>query len=150
MAGQFCILVEYPLSNVDLRNKMIKKILTTLTVCLSYSVAGQMLLNESSLPEYEGKIDHKRLILSNDKNIRNQGKEIYNLVCLNCHGDTKKAGSVPNALRFNSGKFLHGKDPYTMYQTLTRGWRMMAPQMQLTPREKYAVIHYIRGHYLKD
>ncbi|MEM9317237.1 MAG: DUF6797 domain-containing protein, partial [Pseudomonadota bacterium] len=36
-----------------------------------------------------------------------------------------------------------------MYQTLTRGWRLMVPQPQLTPREKYAVIHYIRDHFLK-
>jgi hypothetical protein len=36
-----------------------------------------------------------------------------------------------------------------MYQTLTRGWRLMVPQVQLTPREKYAVIHYIRDHFLK-
>ena len=27
---------------------------------------------------------------------------------------------------------------------------MMVPQVQLTPREKYAVIHYIRDHFLEE
>ena len=110
---------------------------------------GKMLLDESSIPEYEGKIDHERLILNDNKDVQFLGRQVYDAVCFNCHGNHKQVGSVPNAMRFATGAFQHGKDPYTMYQTLTRGWRFMAPQMQLTPREKYAVIHFIREKYLK-
>jgi hypothetical protein len=107
-----------------------------------------MLLPESALPEYESKIDHAGLIERRSKEVMKLGQEVYQQVCHNCHGDINLPGSVPNSLRFGSGEFQHGSDPYTMYQTITRGWRLMIPQPQLTPREKYAVIHYIREHFL--
>ena len=116
---------------------------------------GTMILTEDVLPEYESTIDHAKLI--DPKKLRDsikQGEKVYHQVCFNCHGDRTIPGSLPNSLRFAEGKFQHGKDPYTMYQTLTRGWRLMPPQVQLTPREKYAVIHYIReeivGKYNED
>ena len=37
-----------------------------------------------------------------------------------------------------------------MYQTLTRGFGMMVPQMWMVPQQKYDVIHYIREAYLKN
>ncbi len=49
-----------------------------------------------------------------------------------------------------TGKFKNGGDPYTMYQTLTRGFGMMVPQTWMVPEQKYDVIHYIRRAYLKD
>lgn len=110
---------------------------------------GTMLLPESALPEYEAEIDHARLIRQNSKKVIRQGQEVYQMVCHNCHGDINLPGSIPNSLRFAEGQFQHGSDPYTMYQTLTRGWRLMVPQVQLTPREKYAVIHYVRSHFLQ-
>ncbi|MDF2375199.1 MAG: c-type cytochrome [Verrucomicrobiales bacterium] len=111
---------------------------------------GSMLLPESALPEYETDIDHARLIREHPKAVIKLGQETYQQVCHNCHGDVNLPGSIPNSLRFAEGKFHHGNDPYTMYQTLTRGWRLMVPQVQLTPREKYAVIHYIRDHFLQE
>ncbi|MEM8954899.1 MAG: DUF6797 domain-containing protein, partial [Verrucomicrobiota bacterium] len=110
---------------------------------------GAMLLPESALPEYEAKIDHARLIRDRSKPVIAAGRAIYQQSCHSCHGDIDLPGSVPNSLRFGEGEFQHGKDPYTIYQTLTRGWRLMVPQLQLTPREKYAVIHYIRDHFLE-
>ena len=110
---------------------------------------GQMLLPEEALPEYEAKIDHARLIQDSSKEVLKLGKSVYRQNCVSCHGSPSVPGSVPNALKFWAGQFQHGKDPYTMYLTLTRGWRMMAPQAMLKPREKYAVIHYIRAAYLK-
>lgn len=110
---------------------------------------GTMLLPESDLPKYEADIDHARLIKDRGKGVMKLGQATYQQVCHNCHGDLNFAGTIPLSMRFAEGEFQHGKDPYTMYQTLTRGWRLMAPQMQLTPREKYAVIHYVRDFYLK-
>ncbi len=111
---------------------------------------GTMLLPESALPEYETNIDHARLIENRDKGVLKLGQETYQQICHNCHGDINLPGSIPNSLRFAEGEFQHGNDPYTIYQTLTRGWRLMVPQVQLTPREKYAVIHYIRDHFLEE
>ncbi len=36
-----------------------------------------------------------------------------------------------------------------MYKTITHGYKMMLPQRQLVPQQKYDVIHYIREAYLK-
>ncbi len=108
-----------------------------------------MLLPENGLPEYEQDIDHAKLIKRINKKTIQQGRKIYDNVCMNCHGNLKEVGSIPTSLRFGQGQFQHGSDPHTMYQTITRGWRAMPPQPQLTPREKYAVIHYIRDQYLK-
>src|SRR5262249_34878471 len=44
----------------------------------------------------------------------------------------------------------NGSDPYAMYQTLTRGFGVMAPQSWMVPQQKYDVIHYIREAYLKQ
>ena len=111
---------------------------------------GTLLLPESALPDYEKEIDHARLIENQSRGVLNLGQEIYQQVCHACHGDLNFAGSIPLAMRFGEGQFQHGPDPYSMYQTVTRGWRLMAPQAQLTPREKYAVIHYIRDHFVRE
>jgi len=111
---------------------------------------GTLLLPESALPDYEANIDHAKLITESSNAVFRKGQEIYQMVCHNCHGDINMPGSIPNSLRFSDGVFQHGNDPYAMYQTITRGWRLMAPQAQLVPSEKYAVIHYIREHFLKE
>ncbi|MCC9601811.1 c-type cytochrome [Stieleria sp. JC731] len=101
------------------------------------------------LPAYESDLDHAGLIRSfNDRSFEN-GKRIYESLCINCHGTKELVGSLPNALRFASGKFKNGSDPLAMYKTLTHGFKMMLPQHQLVPKQKYDVIHYIREAYIK-
>ena len=111
---------------------------------------GALLLPESALPDHEQKLDHARLIRGWDKASLARGEKIYQFACQSCHGDVNLAGSMPNARRFAEGKFDHGADPHALYETLTRGWRMMPPQVQLVPREKYDVIHYIRETFLRS
>jgi putative heme-binding domain-containing protein len=101
------------------------------------------------LPEYENEIDHAGMIHSLNDDSFKRGEAIYNRLCINCHGTHDKEGSLPTSLRFASGKFKNGNDPYTMYQTLTRGFGMMVPQSWMVPQQKYDVIHYIREAYLK-
>ena len=120
-----------------------------LVASLVTPLSAQLLLPENALPEYEQDIDHARLIKQTDKKTIALGQKVYDNLCMNCHGTLDKAGSIPNSLRFAQGSFQHGSDPHTMYQTITRGWRGMPPQPQLTPREKYAAIHYIRAHYIQ-
>lgn len=102
------------------------------------------------LPEYERNLDHRQLVSDNRPAVISQGQEIYRLICSSCHGDLQNEGSMPTSLRFATGKFKRGNDPYSMYLTLTHGYGLMLPQRQLVPRQKYAVIHYIRQHFLKD
>ncbi len=101
------------------------------------------------LPAYEAEIDHAGIIRDLGKDNFERGEAIYNRLCINCHGTHDKVGSLPTSLRFASGKFKNGNDPFTMYQTLTRGFGMMIPQSWMVPQQKYDVIHYIREAYLK-
>ncbi len=102
------------------------------------------------LPEYEADIDHSGMIGSLDEKSFNRGAVIYARICANCHGTSDQPGSLPTSLRFDSGKFKNGTDPFTMYQTLTRGFGMMVPQSWMVPEQKYDVIHFIREAWLKS
>ncbi len=102
------------------------------------------------LPEYEKNIDHAGMIKSLNRDSFKRGEAIYNRLCINCHGTHDRPGSLPTSLRFASGKFKSGSDPYTMYQTLTKGFGMMVQQAWMVPQQKYDVIHYIREAYLKS
>ncbi|MFO0976352.1 MAG: DUF6797 domain-containing protein, partial [Planctomycetaceae bacterium] len=101
------------------------------------------------VPEYEQQIDHEGFIRDWNQESFERGEAIYRRVCMNCHGTKDQAGSLPTSLKFASGKFRSGSDPFTMYQTLTRGFGLMAAQTWMVPSQKYDVIHYIRETYLK-
>ncbi|MDG1277706.1 MAG: c-type cytochrome [Algoriphagus sp.] len=110
-------------------------------------------LQESDLPDYEKDIDHEGLLTAWDdrqgESIRT-GEHIYNNICFNCHGNPDQEGSMPNAFKFWKDEFKVGKDPYSIYQTLTRGYGSMPPQVNLTPVEKYDIINYLREEFLKE
>ena len=101
------------------------------------------------LPEYESRVDHRGLIESMDRKMLSQGAEIFRLRCASCHGALEGEGSMPTSLRFPTGQFKRGNDPYTLYQTLTHGFGMMNSQRWMVPQQKYAVIHYLRETFLK-
>ena len=73
-----------------------------------------------------------------------RGKIIYNSLCITCHGDTEKEGSLPTALKFHEGALKNGSDPLSMYQTLTSGYGQMMQQAWMSGQQKLDVIHYIR------
>ena len=110
------------------------------------------ILNESDLPDFEKDIDHKGLLTAlgdrHDESIRT-GEHIYNNICFNCHGNPEQVGSIPTAFKFWEATFKVGKDPYSIYQTLTRGYGSMPPQVNLTPVEKYDIINYLRETFLQ-
>ena len=102
-----------------------------------------------AIAQYERDIDHAGMIAELDEQSFERGEAIYNRLCVNCHGGHWRVGSLPTSLRFATGKFKNGSDPYRMYRTLTRGFGMMAAQTWMVPSQKYDVIHYIREAYLK-
>jgi putative heme-binding domain-containing protein len=101
------------------------------------------------IPEYEAHLDHRGLIAGLGQENYRRGELIYKRVCANCHGTHDRPGSLPTSLKFASGKFKNGSDPYALYQTLTRGFGMMVPQSWMVPQQKYDVVHYLREAYLK-
>ncbi len=106
-------------------------------------------LEPEPLPAYEAKIDHAGMIRSLNQQSFKRGQKIYQLNCQSCHGTATEVGSMPTSLRFVSGQFKRGGDPYSMYQTLTHGYSMMVAQRHLVPQQKYDVIHYIREAFVK-
>ncbi|HEV3025212.1 MAG TPA: DUF6797 domain-containing protein, partial [Pirellulales bacterium] len=107
------------------------------------------LLAPPPLPEYEDRVDHAGLIRELDRASFSRGEAIYSRLCANCHGTHDQPGSLPTSLRFASGTFKNGSDPYAIYQTLTKGLGQMSRQSWMVPRQKYDVIHYLREAYLK-
>ena len=108
-------------------------------------------LEEKQLPAYEKEIDHKGLltdIQDHPNQSLRKGKQIYNEICINCHGTPSQEGSIPTAFKFWKDQFKVGNDPYSMYQTLTRGYGGMPAQTNLTPVEKYDVINYVREEFI--
>ena len=101
------------------------------------------------IPEYEKDIDHAGLIRAWDNKALGRGEAIYSRICANCHGTKDQPGSLPTSPRFAAHVFKNGSDPYSLYQTLTRGYGLMAPQTWMVPRQKYDLIHYLREEYLK-
>lgn len=133
-----------------------------LCVCLTLIVACQqdagpadapppadLLLPVSALPDYEAQVDHAGMIQALDEDALRRGAMIYGRTCFNCHGNPDQPGAIPNAHRFWADTFRHGQGPYALYQTLSQGFGRMPPQIQLVPREKYDVIHYIRETFVK-
>jgi putative heme-binding domain-containing protein len=100
-------------------------------------------------PAYENDLDHAGLIRDSDQTSFRRGQKIYQSLCLSCHGTQDQPGSLPTSLRFASGSFKRGSDPYSMYQTLTKGYGLMMPQPGMVPQQKYDVIHYVREAFVK-
>ena len=121
-----------------------------LIACQTPEPPATFLLTESILPDYEQRLDHARLMADWSEEFYHKGMVTYRTACYSCHGDTEQPGSIPKSRQFWKESFKNGADPYSMYQTLTRGFGLMPPQVRLTPREKYEVIHFIREEFLKE
>ena len=105
---------------------------------------------ESDLPDYEANLDHTALMSEWNEEFYHKGMVIYREACFACHGDPEQPGSIPTSRKFWSESFKNGADPHSQYETLTRGFGLMPPQVRLTPREKYEVIHFIREEFVRD
>ena len=108
------------------------------------------MLAESDLEDYEMDLDHAQFMQDWSEEFYHRGMITYRESCFACHGNIEQPGSIPNSRQFWKEPFKNGADPYSMYQTLTRGHGLMPPQVHLSPQEKYEVIHYIREEFIRD
>lgn len=108
------------------------------------------LIDQENIPQEELDIDHAGLLSSLDDQSLERGARIYNANCINCHGSPDYEGSIPLSTKFWEQNIKNGHDAYSIYQTLTRGYGSMPPQITLSPRQKYDVVHYIQEEYLKE
>ncbi len=108
------------------------------------------LLSDNDVREKESDIDHAAIIEELGEDSVERGRRIYNSNCINCHGNPEIEGSIPSSLKFWEQPFKAGSDPFSLYQTVTKGIGSMPPQLTLTPQEKYDVIAFIREEFVKD
>jgi mono/diheme cytochrome c family protein len=94
-------------------------------------------------------VDHAGILQElGDANFKS-GEQIYNNLCINCHGGDGVTATLPLARAFGKGELKFGADPFSMFKTLTNGNGMMGPQTWMTGQERYDVIHYIRVKFMK-
>lgn len=93
--------------------------------------------------------DHFEIVQGWNAQTLAEGREIYQTLCVACHGTKEQPGSLPTALRFTEGQFKNGADPLAMHATLAKGYGQMVAQPQYTTAQKYAVIQYIRETFLR-
>lgn len=110
----------------------------------------EYVLSDNDLEETELDIDHAKLIADSGQESFQRGQRIYNSNCINCHGNPEIEGSIPLSLKFWEQPFKAGSDPFSMYQSITKGYATMPPQLTLTPQEKYDVITFIREAYVRE
>jgi cytochrome c5 len=107
-------------------------------------------LSSKGLPESEKNLDHAGFIKDFNKDAFVRGERVYNATCISCHGNKDNEGSIPMSLKFWAEPFKAGGDAYSMYQTITKGYGSMPPQVALSPQEKYDVIHYIQDEFVSE
>lgn len=93
--------------------------------------------------------DHQAMIQSLDDSSFRAGKEIYDSICITCHGNLTQEGSIPNSRKFWEAEFKNGNDPYSMYRTLGDGFGQMPQFPFLSPKQRYDVIHYVMEDLVK-
>ena len=94
-------------------------------------------------------LDHAGILRSLGERDLRSGKEIFLSQCKGCHGPDGNTPTLPTARAFGKEPMKYGADPYKMLLTLTRGAGLMPPMQQLSPKERYQVIHYIRESFMK-
>ncbi|MEM9280361.1 MAG: DUF6797 domain-containing protein [Verrucomicrobiota bacterium] len=112
------------------------------------TLVGIAALN-GSFAEEPNSVDHAGIIQSLDDEDFAAGETIYKNLCTHCHGADGVNAPLPTARAFGSGELKFGKDPYSMFLTLTNGNGLMGPQTWMNDRERYQVIHYIRETFMR-
>jgi hypothetical protein len=109
-------------------------------------VAKTAFAQDSSLTE---NVDHAGIISRWDQQSLQRGQGLFQIACAPCHGMNGVQTVNPQARPFAVEKFKNGSDPYSMFKTITRGFKNMPSQTWMTPKQRYEVIQYIRETFIK-
>ncbi len=94
-------------------------------------------------------VDHAGIISRWDEQSLERGRKLFSLACAPCHGTNGVQTINPQSRPFAVAKFQNGSDPYSMFKTITRGFKNMPSQTWMTPEQRYEVIQFIRETFLK-
>ena len=111
------------------------RFLLVAAILLARSVAAQ---NESS--------PHAKFIRDADLA---RGRELYETICITCHGSPEKEGTLPTSRPFWKEPFKNGGDPYSLFKTVTTGLGQMPAMAALAPQQRYDAVHYLREAFVK-
>ena len=79
------------------------------------------------------------------------GRKLYVQNCTACHSKDGVSPPInPLARSFTKNRMENGGDPFSMFKTLTYGFRNMMPSVQLNPSDRYKVIHYLREKIIRE
>ena len=84
----------------------------------------------------EANVDHAAIIQSWKDAALARGEKLYTTVCITCHGTPENAGSLPNSRAFWKEPFRNGNDPFSIFQTITKGVGQMPPWPKLNPQQR--------------
>ena len=94
-------------------------------------------------------VDHADIISRWDEKSLRRGKSLFQLACAPCHGTNGVQTINPQARPFAVEKFRNGNDPYSMFKTITLGFKNMPSQTWMTPGQRYEVVQFIREAFLR-
>src|SRR6185295_14543147 len=66
-----------------------------------------------------------------------RGKQLYETICITCHGTPEREGTLPTSRPFWKEPFKNGNDPFSLYKTLSQGLGQMPAWTFLTPEQRY-------------
>ena len=93
--------------------------------------------------------DHAGILRSWNAESLARGEKLYNTICITCHGNLTRAGSLPSSRPFWKEPFKNGGDPLSLYKTISQGLGQMPAWTFLTPEQRYDAIHYIRETFVR-
>lgn len=97
-----------------------------------------------------GSIDHAAQIAGFEDSTLERGRDLYQGLCISCHGKDGGRSPNPRARAFTSAPFQNGRDPKALFDTITGGFGEMPGNAWLDPTERYALVHYLREAFLRE
>ena len=97
----------------------------------------------------DNSIDHARLIARWNQSSVERGAKLFQIACAPCHGTDGVHTINPQSRPFAVDKFQNGRDPYSLFKTISYGFKNMPSQAWMTPEQRYDVINFIRETFLK-
>jgi putative heme-binding domain-containing protein len=95
-------------------------------------------------------LDHAGILRDLTKKDFDAGSRIFAGHCVNCHGADGNEPRLPTARAFGRDALKFGSDPYRMFLTVSRGAGLMGALQNLSPMERYQVVHYVREGLMKN
>lgn len=158
-----------PTTKTQIRQVVSLAIVILVLVGIIYVAAGgqygkaefvaRFLFNRTpDIKEKPAEVVDLRALVPNTPQLTAQGKQIFELNCVPCHGDEgygngpRSAGLNPPPRNFHQPKFRYGTDILTLFHTVTNGspgTAMPSFEGVLTAEQRMAVVHYVQ-HWIPD